>query len=245
MGPNDWIQCGLLAIGTLTLLFYVIQYRNNNKENELDNELKNLSQAFAAEELTNPLYKNKVIRYPETLVLSHKSSSDKQEKNVFEPDESLSVYDNFYEYVKSASSFISGTEFSHRQMIVLYNNYTENLVHRDRLDLTYQVLYTCINDIVSSHGKKSSKRKQLKRIQNCLTSKQLIYYFFNQIQYADRQRMQNEYLTSLYKFDFFKKMFESDAYKSIENQIPISIEKLLYKQERVRHIWKWQINAQY
>ena len=232
MNWNDYIQLGLLTVGLLTLLFYFYKYLRNQNKSSLDDELENLTQAFAVKELTNPKYKYKTIEYPSNLICTNElcDKCRKQEKTAFRLNNKLSVYDNFYEYVKCASLYIPDTEFSHRQMIVLYNKFTNNLVHRDRLDLTFQILYTCIDGIVSSWSTNRYKRKQLSRVQNCLTSKQLIYYFFNQIQYADRQRRVNKYLIMLYEFDFFHKMFESDAYREIKNQIQISVEKLVYKQ---------------
>lgn len=153
-----------------------------------------------------------------------------KKKRTFNINTKQSVYDSFYEFVKMASSKFHGTEFTLQQMLDLYNIFTDNLLQRDYLDQTFQILYTCIHNTVSHCGCIKYKKDKIERIQNCLTSKQLIYYFFNQIHYANRQRRFNQYIGELYEYDFFKKMFESDAYKKIENQIPLSVEKLLYKQ---------------
>ena len=105
MNWNDCIQLGLLTVGLLTLLFYFYKYLRNQNKSSLDDELKNLTQAFAVNELTNPKYKNDIVEYPSNLICTYElcDKCKKQEKIVFKLNNKLSVYDNFYEYVKSAS----------------------------------------------------------------------------------------------------------------------------------------------
>ena len=221
MDVSDIIQTGLLAIGILTLIFYILQYRRNNQKASLDDEMATLSQAFRVDELYHPKYVHTAISYPNRI------SSE-----TFMIDDSLSVFDSFYEYVRSAARLIPDSELTHREMIVLYNNFAENLVHRDRLDMTFQILYSCVHGIISTIGFNSYKKKRLSRVQNTITSKQLICYYFNQIQYFDRQRIYNKYIREeLFEYEFFKKMFESEPYRQIQNQIPLSVEQLFYKQE--------------
>lgn len=221
MDVSDLIQSGLLAIGLLTLIFYILQYLKNNQKAALDDELAILSQAFRVDELYHPRYRHNAISYPNRI-----------STEIFTIDTSLSVFDSFYEYVSGAAHLIPDSEFTHREMIVLYNTFTENLVHRDRLDMTFQILYSCIHGIISINGSNVNKKKRLTRVQNTITSKQLICYYFNQVQYFDRQRIYNKYIREeLYEYDFFKKMFESEPYRQIQNQIPLSVEQLFYKQE--------------
>lgn len=222
MSMNEYIQFGLLTVGIFTFLLYFIQYRRNNKKAALDDELANLSQAFMVEELHHPSYISKSVSYPAGLT-----------SEVYHANEEMSVFDGFYEYVRKAASYLSDTEFTRSQMVALYDKYTSNLNCRDRLDLTFQVLYSCIHGIVSAWGFKSVKSKQLGRVQNTLTSKQQIYYYFNQIHYYDRQRIYNNYISKeLFEYEFFKKMFESESYKQIQSQIPLCVEQLFYKQEK-------------
>lgn len=76
MEPNDWIQCGILFIGVLALILYVVEYTTTRRKSALDDVLKNLAQAFAAKEPTCPSYKNQNIKYPGTLVSLRKPNSD-------------------------------------------------------------------------------------------------------------------------------------------------------------------------
>lgn len=74
------------------------------------------------------------------------------------------------------------------QMNTLYDIFTENLVQRDKLHQTFQILYSCIHNITSKRVVLySSKDEKITRVQNCITSKQAIFYFFNQVKFADRQ----------------------------------------------------------
>ena len=222
---DDWIQFGILLIALSTLLFYVIQDNNKKRKILLHDELENLVQYINKKELSRPKYKELQIFFPKSLSHLNLDYRDR----IFNISNDLSVYDSFYEFVRTASFKLKGTEFTLQQIIDLYNIFTKNLQQRDYLDQTFQILYSCIHNSLSSCERAKYKKDRIERIQNSLTSKQLIYYFFNQINYAGRQREYNQYINELYQYEFFAKMFVSDAYKEIENQIPISVEKLFYK----------------
>lgn len=199
----------------------------------LEAELKNLADRFSAIEEEKLKYTNLRIRYPHNMAFWYEVSffRFKRAERCFTIDCNLSVYDNFYRYVLNSRQYINTSELTLRQMVELYNIYVDNLSHRGSLNQTFQVLYTCVHNIISSRF--TFKRKdRLHRVQNSLTSTQAILYFFNQVQYADRQRKENKYLNSLYRYKFFEKMFESQEYKDMQNLIPIYVEKMFYKQEK-------------
>ena len=66
----------------------------------------------------------------------------------------------------------------------------EELEHVVILDQTFQVLYTCLHGIIGKYVQRG-KQKKLQRVQNSITFTQAILYFFNQLQFADRQRGMN------------------------------------------------------
>ena len=227
------VDIGLLIVAVVTAILGLWQCISNHEMTLLEAELKNLTSRFRAIEEEKLKYINLRIRYPYNMACRYEVSFFrlKRVEGYFTIDCNLSVYDNFYRYVLNSRQYINTSELTLRQMIDLYNIYVENLSHRGSLNQTFQVLYTCVHNIINS-GFAFKRKDRLHRVQNSLTSTQAILYFFNQVQYADRQRKNNKYLKSLYKSKFFEKMFESQEYKDIQNLIPVHVEKMFYKQEK-------------
>lgn len=222
-------------VGICTLLFYIVQEYNHQRQILFNIKIDNLKRALDATEVL--LFNNgcKRIVYPERIVPMYRdkqnSLSNLNEDAIsFEINQELTIYDNFFEYVISVKRFLPETELSLRQIICLYNNFIGSIAQLDKLERTFQVLYTCVNSTLTD--KSSSRKKKLKDlevIKDCLTSKQALLYLFNQTQYADRQRLNNEYLNRLREYNFFEKLFRSSTYIDIQTLIPLDVEKLFYK----------------
>lgn len=222
----------IVAIATLAFSFY--KYFMMREKEALEIELNNLRSFFNLFEKNEYTYKKNHISYPSGIVLQFRHSlfSIIKKDVSFKLDSNLSVYDNFYAYIHSVVNYMPDSELNIRQMIMLYNTFINNLVQRDKLDQTFQILYSCIHGITSPyHVCKKEKRRRIERVQNSITSKQAIMYFFNQVQYAHRQRYNNAYIGELRRFAFFSKMFYSNEYQNIENIIPLTVEKMFYKQK--------------
>lgn len=220
---------GLVGIGTL--IFYIVQEYNHQRQILFNVKIDNLKRALDATE--NLLFSNgcKRIIYPERIVPMQNSLSNVSEDIIsFEINPKLTIYDNFYEYLISVKRFLPETELSLRQIICLYNNFIGSMAQLDKLERTFQVLYTCVNSTLTAKSFfRKEKWKDLEVIKDCLTSKQALLYLFNQIQYADRQRLNNEYLNRLREYNFFEKLFRSSTYIEIQTLIPLDVEKLFYK----------------
>lgn len=219
-------------ITLLAFVFSLYKYMMMKKSEALENELNNLRALFDIFETTESMYKEMFIRYPSGLAIEYRLNwfAIKKVDKLFYLNPKLSVYDNFYAYILSLLKYIPETELSLSQMISLYNLFVSNLIKRDKLDQTFQILYSCVHGIVSPKFIfKREKLKKIERIQNSITTRQAILYFFNQIQYSNRQRFFNEYANELKEHLFFKKMFESIEYNRIECIIPLDAEKMFYK----------------
>lgn len=101
------------------------------------------------------------------------------------------------------------------------------MIQRDVIDAAFNEIYNTIDEILTSCKSENARFKKIRIVQSQFPSKQLILYFINQVQYADRQRFKNLYADNLKKYDFFKRMIESNEYRIIEKLIPDSVEKLL------------------
>lgn len=210
------------------------QYYLNNSEENLEKELKRLKETFHAIDRESISYKSLSIRYPLSITNEYRLLFLRINKRqvIYNIDTSLSLYDNFYAYIENLSRYLEETELTLRQMLTLYDIFVENLEQRDLIDQTFQVMYYSIQKVVGRMFLgKSKKIERLSKVQNSITSKQAIFYFFNQPRYADRQRKCNKFLEELYEWGFFIKMFESQEYKNIQDIIPLTVEKMFYKQE--------------
>lgn len=223
-----------LLIAAIGWVIAIRQYYLNNCESNLEKELVRLREAYKAVVRGPICYKSLSVTYPLSITNEYRLSFCKINKKqvYYNIDDSLSVYDNFYAYIQSVVRCIGDTELTLRQMLVLYDVFVENIVQRDLVDQTFQVMYYSINKAVAKKFlRREVKIERLSKVQNSITSKQAFFYFFNQLHYADRQRKTNVFLDELYEWGFFKKMFESQEYKRIQNVIPIYVEKIFYKQE--------------
>ena len=228
----NWTEIGMLIVTLLGVVFGLVKYISNNEMKALERELDNLRLYFSSIENNGMKFINMQIPYPRNMAYKYKFSFFIIEKRelYFTLEPTLSVYTNFYRYVLSCGGYIKTSELSLRQMIELYNIYVDNLYQRNILDQTFQVLYTCLHGIIGKYVQRG-KQKKLQRVQNSITSTQAILYFFNQLQFADRQRGKNQFIIALYENHFFKEMFNSQEYRNIQHLIPLSAEKLFYKQE--------------
>ena len=229
----NWTEIGMLFVAIFGAFWGFLRFHINNEKKALERELENLRLYFSSIENNGMTFINMEIRYPRNMAYKYIISFFKIEKRemFFPLDSNLSVYDNFYRYVLSCEDYVKTSELTLRQMIELYNIYVDNLYQRHILNQTYQILYTCLHKIVEGNIQINKKRK-LQSVQNSITSTQAILYFFNQLQFADRQRRKNHFMIALYENHFFKEMFNSQEYKNIQHLIPLSAEKLFYKQEK-------------
>lgn len=225
-----------IIIAVIGWVIAVRQYYLNDSEKNLEKELERLRETFNAIVKKSILYKSLFIRYPLSVTNVYGLSFLRINKVqvVYNIDTSLSVYDNFYAYICNVSRYLGETELTLGQILTLYDIFVENLEQRDLIDQTFQVMYYSIQKAVAKKFlDKNKKIERLSKVQNSITSKQAIFYFFNQLRYADRQRKCNKFLEKLYDWGFFKKMFESQEYKNIQDMIPLTVEKMFYKQERL------------
>lgn len=229
----NWTEIGMFILALLGVVWGFYRFHVNNEKKALERELENLRLYFSSIENNGMKFIKKQIPYPHNMAYKYRFSFFKIEKRdlYYSLDPSLSVYDNFYRYVLSCEDYVKTSELTLRQMIELYNIYVDNLYQRHILNQTYQILYTCLHEIVEKKLQ-VNKKKKLQRVQNSITSTQAILYFFNQLQYADRQRIKNRFMIALYDSQFFKDMFNSQEYKNIQHLIPLSVEKLFYKQDK-------------
>lgn len=223
------------CINTIVLGFAIYKYVELNTRDNLEKELENLRTFFRFLEEKPCIYKKQKIKYPLDFIYKERliilGISKKQ--IFFEIKKDYSIYDNFYEYIRTLTSYCTCKELTMLQMNTLYDIFTENLVQRDKLHQTFQILYSCIHNITSKRVVLySSKDEKITRVQNCITSKQAIFYFFNQVKFADRQIENSEYIKELRKCDFFKKMFESQEYNDIKRLISHSVEKNFSKKNK-------------
>lgn len=223
-------------VGISTLIFYIIQEYNHQQQLLFNIKIDNLKRALDATEKIL-FYDNCCqIEYPERIVpyivqytSDNLPNKDEVLPSTFPINKNLTIYDNFYEYIKSVKTFLPETELSLRQIICLYNNFIGSLAQLDKLEHAFQVLYTCVNSTLNNKCFKKKQFKDLEIIRDSLTSKQALLYLFNQTQYADRQRLNNEYLSKLKECSFFEKLFRSSTYIDIQTLIPLEVEKLFYK----------------
>lgn len=230
---TNWTEIGMLIVALFGVVFGLVKYISNNEMKSLERELENLRLYFSSIENNGLKFINKKIPYPRNMAYKYRITIFKIEKRdmYFPLDSNLSVYDNFYRYILSCNDYVNTSELTLRQMIELYNIYVDNLYQRHILNQTYQILYTCLHEIIEKKLQ-VNKKKKLQRVQNSITSTQAILYFFNQLQYADRQRIKNKFMIALYDNHLFKDMFYSQEYRNIQHLIPLSVEKLFYKQEK-------------
>lgn len=127
------------------------QYYLNNGESNLEKELNRLREAYKAIDRGPIYYKTPFVVYPLSITNEYRVSFLQISKRQmsYSIDVSLSVYDNFYAYIQNAVCYIGDTELTLRQMLILYDVFVENIVQRDLIDQTFQVMYYSIMKAVA------------------------------------------------------------------------------------------------
>ena len=220
--------------GLLRATIALFTYRGNKLKEDFNERCQSLLDALNKDELSHPYYKKYSLPFigsikrsvPTYLVGFIKSAINPIE---YEIDKELSLFDNFYYYLQCHTIILEdGQNLSHSQIVEIYNRFFGNLKQRDIIDAAFNETYNTIDEVVSSLRIKKKKIELIRIIQSKLSSKQLILYFINQVQYAGLQRKENKFMIKLKKYRFFERMFDSDEYKGIEKLIPLPMEKLIY-----------------
>ena len=232
---NTLINLVIASGGLLAAIIALVTYRHNKREEKFRDQCRYLHNALNKRELFRPYYHNdKSLPFVGVVKRLIPNSLDRftvkgVQPTLYKIDKKLSLFDSFYYYLQCHIVVLEdGQELTRSQIIAIYNNFFENLVQRDVIDAAFNEIYNTIDEILTSSKSEKAILKKIRIVQSQFPSKQLILYFINQVQYADRQRFKNLYADNLKKYDFFKRMIESNEYTGIERLIPKSIEKLIY-----------------
>lgn len=140
-----------------------------------------------------------------------------------------SIYRSFTDYYSLTSCRLRTQHMNGHLSAEIWENFVSGLEYRSELEQVFKYLYDCVEMINKSFLLPSTKRHYVRLLSDMLTTDQLFCYMINQAHFCKGDCKKDKTVKMLRKYSFFRDLFGSPLYKTLEGRFDAEFIKCFSK----------------